>query len=152
MSFLWFCLKLVENKCEKSVYLQFLEFGLTVLIHYLCMCIPWQCEPRASLTLKGLYSHTERWKDCSVRFYCINTLTATWGDFLSDDMFSLMDLNRLDGQSLISLWFRRSCNLVCKSAAKDFLEEVFGKKLMTPSCWYSPLCWGYSSIAYCGFY
>lgn len=60
-----------------------------------------------------------------MRFYCINALTATGEVFLSDDMFSLMDPIRPDGQSFLFLWFRHSCNLVCKSAAEDFLEEVF---------------------------
>lgn len=66
-----------------------------LFMHYLCMCLPWQCKPRASLTLKGFVSRTESWVDCSVRIYCINMLTATGKIFFCPTiiMFFLMDSN-----------------------------------------------------------
>lgn len=95
-----------------------------LFMHYLCMCLPWQCKPRASLTLKGFVSRTESWVDCSVRIYCINMLTAT------GKIFFLSYYNNVfpDGlQWTYCLHFRRSCNLVCKSVAETSMYNQRSK-------------------------
>lgn len=72
------------------------------------------------------------------RLFCEDLLykyvDSNYRDFFCPTIYYvfLNGLQWTDTQSLISLCFRHSCNLVCKSAAKDFLEEVFGKNLMTP--------------------
>lgn len=91
-----------------------------LFMHYLCICLPRQCKPRASLTLKGFASRTESWVDCSVRICCINMLTAT-GKIIFFVLLSEVFPNGLQWtycQLFVSLYFRHSCNLVCKSVAQ----------------------------------
>lgn len=114
-----------------------------LFIHYLCICIPWQLVPRASLNLRDLYSHMERWKDNSVRICCINISTAT-GWECSVLLYIVFFLNRLqwaDCWSFISLYFGYSCIFVHKSGAKDFPEKLFEKILMTPVRVVRPFTW-----------
>ena len=71
------------------------------------------------------------------RLFCEDLLykyvDSNQGDFFRTIYYVFLNgLQQTDCQLFISLYFGHSCNLVHKSAAKDFLEEVFGKKLVTP--------------------
>lgn len=91
-----------------------------LFMHYLCVCLPRQCKPRASLTLKGFASRTESWVDCSVRISCINMLTAKGRFFFFLSYY--LKIFRVDSSGhtvrCLYLYFRHSCNLVCKSVAE----------------------------------
>lgn len=151
MSFLWCCLKLVKKKMQvKCISAVPRIWTWLLFIHYLCICIPWQLVPRASLNLRDLYSHMERWKDNSVRICYINISTATGWEFFVwlYIIFFLIDSNRQTVGHLYLCILDIVAFLCINQVLQTFLTRFLKRHWWLLWEWCSPSRGGYSTIVY----